>query len=154
MVDNLKYRGDILVLLKLNVDTVNLISIGNNLDLYADVSVLISSGGPGIDLAGTNICFKDTLEDTYGICMPSRTGLTANKTLATTDQIPTIPTKVSKFSNDAGYITASSLSGYATTSQLSEKQDAATAYNTSNIVYSSTEPQSPVAGMIWLKPVQ
>lgn len=34
MVDNLKYRGDILVLLKLNVDTVKLISIGNNLDLY------------------------------------------------------------------------------------------------------------------------
>ena len=206
------------------------ISSGANLDLYADVSVLISSGGPGIDLAGTNICFKDTLEDTYGICMPSRTGLTANKTLATTDQIPTIPdlshivtdntaqtisgaktftggiktesissdndyidiaatdiyfyqnpgdtygicipsrldltenkclaltddipTKVSKLTNDAGYITASSLSGYATTSQLSEKQDAATAYNTSNIVYSSTQPESPVAGMIWLKPVQ
>ena len=67
---------------------------------------------------------------------------------------PTIPTKVSLLTNDAGYITSSSLSGYATTSQLSEKQDAATAYNTSNIVYSSTEPQSPVAGMIWLKPVQ
>lgn len=33
MVDNLKYRGDILVLLKLNVDTVKLISISNNLDL-------------------------------------------------------------------------------------------------------------------------
>ena len=33
MVDNLKYRGDILVLLKLNVDTVKLISIGNNLEL-------------------------------------------------------------------------------------------------------------------------
>lgn len=36
MVDNLKYRGDILVLLKLNVDTVNLISIGNNLDLCGE----------------------------------------------------------------------------------------------------------------------
>lgn len=33
MVDNLKYRGDILVHLKLNVDTVKLISIGNNLEL-------------------------------------------------------------------------------------------------------------------------
>ena len=212
------------------------ISTGGNLDLYSDVSVSMSTGGGDINIAGTNICFKDTLENTYGICMPSRTGLTANKTLATTDQIPTIPdlshivtdntaqtisgaktftdnlvasggiktesissdhdyidiaavdiyfyqnpgdkygifmpsrldltenkclaltddipTKVSKLTNDAGYITSSSLSGYATTSQLSEKQDAATAYNTSNIVYSSTEPQSPVAGMIWLKPVQ
>lgn len=36
MVDNLKYRGDILVLLKLKVDTVDLISIGNNLDLCGD----------------------------------------------------------------------------------------------------------------------
>ena len=36
MLDNLNYRGDILVLLKLNVDTVNLISIGNNLDLCGE----------------------------------------------------------------------------------------------------------------------
>lgn len=36
MVDNLKYRGDILVLLKLNVDIVNLISIGNHLDLCGE----------------------------------------------------------------------------------------------------------------------
>lgn len=36
MVDNLKYRGDILVLLKLNVDTVNLISIGINFDLCGE----------------------------------------------------------------------------------------------------------------------
>ena len=36
MVDSFKYRGDILVLLKLNVDTVDLISIGNNLDLCGE----------------------------------------------------------------------------------------------------------------------
>lgn len=36
MVDNLKYRGDILALLKLNVDTVDLISIGNNLVLCGE----------------------------------------------------------------------------------------------------------------------
>ena len=35
-------------------------------------------------------------------------------TLATTDDIPTVPTTVSSFTNDAGYITSSALSGYAT----------------------------------------
>ena len=197
------------------------VSTGGVLNLQAAQSINFT--------AEYDIIFKETDSSTYGIYVPSRVGLTANKTLATTDQIPTIPdlshvvtdnttqtisgaktftapivvdtinsngidglyldsssglyitdgphdltvpdmsswtsnktiattedipTKVSKLTNDAGYITASSLSGYATTSQLSEKQDAATAYNTSNIVYSSTEPQSPVAGMIWLKPVQ
>jgi len=37
---------------------------------------------------------------------------------------------------------------------LENKQDASTAYNTSNIVYSATTPANPVAGMIWLKPIQ
>lgn len=36
MVDNLKYRRDILVLLKLNIDTVDLISIFNNLALCGE----------------------------------------------------------------------------------------------------------------------
>lgn len=36
MVDNLKYRGDILVLLKLKVDTVDLISIDKNLVLCGE----------------------------------------------------------------------------------------------------------------------
>jgi len=38
-------------------------------------------------------------------------------------------------------------------SEVSAKQDASTAYNTSNIVYSSTEPSNPTTGMIWLKPI-
>lgn len=36
MIDNLKYSGDILILLKAIVDTVDLISIGNNLDLCGE----------------------------------------------------------------------------------------------------------------------
>lgn len=36
MIYNLNYRGDVLVLLKLKVDTVDLISIGNNLDLCGE----------------------------------------------------------------------------------------------------------------------
>lgn len=52
--------------------------------------------------------------------------------------------------------TISIASGYKlpTTSEWSSKQDASTAYNTSNIVYSVTEPASPTAGMIWLEPVE
>ena len=42
------------------------------------------------------------------------TKATGDYTLATTDDIPTVPTTVSSFTNDAGYITSSALSGYAT----------------------------------------
>lgn len=45
-----------------------------------------------------------------------------------------------------------SVANIASKADLTAKQDASTAYNTSNIVYSTTEPSSPVAGMIWLKP--
>ena len=37
--------------------------------------------------------------------------------------IPTVPTNVSSFTNDAGYITSSALSGYATTTALNTVQD-------------------------------
>ena len=78
----------------------------------------------------------------YGLAIPDTSGYTANKTIATTDQIPSVsypvtsvtlggssvmsgtvaalpaypvvPTNVSSFNNDSGYITSSALSGYAT----------------------------------------
>ena len=42
----------------------------------------------------------------------------------------------------------------AVSTAVAAKQDAATAYNTSNIVYSATEPANPTSGMIWLRPIQ
>ena len=78
----------------------------------------------------------------YGLAIPDTSSYTANKTIATTDQIPSVsypvtsvtlggssvmsgtvaelpaypvvPTNVSSFNNDSGYITSSALSGYAT----------------------------------------
>lgn len=37
---------------------------------------------------------------------------------------------------------------------INGKQDSATAYNTSNVVFGETEPAAPVQGMLWIKPTQ
>ncbi|MBQ6628522.1 MAG: tail fiber protein [Methanosphaera sp.] len=52
--------------------------------------------------------------------------------------IPTVPTTVSSFTNDAGYITSSALSGYATTSALDDVQDQVDA-NSANIISNSNK---------------
>ena len=51
---------------------------------------------------------------TYGIKMPDASSWGADRTLATTADIPTVPTKTSDLTNDSGFITSSDLSGYAT----------------------------------------
>ena len=45
------------------------------------------------------------------------------KNYATKSEIPVVPTTISSFTNDSGYITINALSGYATTTQLNSKQD-------------------------------
>ena len=50
-------------------------------------------------------------------------GMLLENKYALLDDIPTIPTNVSTFTNDAGYITSDDLTGYATTEQLNLKQD-------------------------------
>ena len=73
-------------------------------------------GGVGRNLYMHHIKTDDikNLGQTYGLVLPDATNWTANKIIATVDQIPTIPTTVSSFTNDAGYITSSALNSYAT----------------------------------------
>ena len=61
---------------------------------------------------------------------------TADKpNIALKSEIPTVPTKVSAFTNDAGYLTEhQSLEGYATDEELAAKQDKLTAGNNITIV--------------------
>ena len=74
------------------------------------------------------------LDGTTGLIPDTR--LSSN--IARTSQIPTIPTNVSSFTNDAGYITSSSLSGYQTTSNL-----------VTSISSSSTDTQYPSAKCVY-----
>ena len=67
--------------------------------IFIDSSSLVVDGylQPGVIVSA--------FTDTHGLIVPDTSAFTANKTIATTDQIPTVPTNVSKFTNDAGYIT-------------------------------------------------
>lgn len=85
--------------------------------------------------------YSTTTGTVTSVRVQAGTGLTSSQSTAQSTSLDT---------------TISIASGYKlpTTSEWSSKQDASTAYNTSNIVYSVTEPASPTAGMIWLEPVE
>ena len=76
----------------------------------------------------SDIYFDGILSDCnntdYGLVLPDTTNFTDNKTLATTDEIPTA---TSDLTNDSGFITSSALSSYATITyvddELAEKTD-------------------------------
>lgn len=93
--------------------------IVNNLTTSTTGSVLDASQGKAL---------KDLID---GLAIVASTGDYDDLTNKPT--IPTVPTTVSSFTNDAGYITSSSLSGYATTSDLSDVQDQVDA-NSANII--------------------
>ena len=120
----------------------------NHSILFADTVRPLNNNS--IDLGTRNIKWKDLYlagvinkaSSGYGLAIPDTSGYTANKTIATTDQIPyvsypvtrvtlggtsvmsgtvaalpaypVVPTDISSFNNDSGYITSSALSGYAT----------------------------------------
>ena len=87
---------------------------------------------------------------------------TANKVLLSTSTAGTAQWSTSAIGNAAYKSYTSSVSAGsdnlvtsgAVASSLANKQDASTAYNRSNIVYSATEPSNPTLGMIWLKPIE
>jgi len=87
---------------------------------------------------------------------------TANKVLLSTSTAGTAQWSTSAIGNAAYKTYTSSVSAGsadlitsgAVAASLANKQDASTAYNRSNIVYSATEPSNPTLGMIWLKPIE
>jgi len=86
---------------------------------------------------------------------------TANKVLLSTSTAGTAQWSTSAIGNAAyktytSSVTAGSadlVTSGAVASSLANKQDASTAYNRNNIVYSETEPSNPTVGMLWLRPI-
>ena len=72
-----------------------------------------------------------------------------NKNYATKSEIPTIPTNVSSFNNDVGYITNSALTGYATETWVSENYQPKGDYLTSvpSEYVTETELNDAIAGL-------
>lgn len=76
--------------------------------------------------------------------------------------IPTVPTKTSELTNDSGFLTEhQSLENYYTKTETYSQTEVnglldnkADKTSVPNIVYSETEPENPVEGMIWLKPTE
>ena len=80
-------------------------------DSYLHPSLYASKG---IIANLSKISLGDNGNSVYGIKMPDPSSWGADRTLATTADIPTVPTKTSDLTNDSGFITSSALSGYAT----------------------------------------
>ena len=72
-----------------------------------------------------------------------------NKNYATKSEIPTIPTNVSAFNNDSGYITNSALNGYATETYVSDNYQVKGNYLTSvpSEYITETELNDAIAGL-------
>ena len=72
-----------------------------------------------------------------------------NKNYATKSEIPTIPTNVSAFNNDSGYITNSALNGYATETYVSDNYQVKGNYLTSvpTEYITETELNDAIAGL-------
>ena len=91
---------------------------GSGINFYSPAA--LNMYGAPINLSGSSIIMgsasslKTNNTDSYGLVIPTTTSWTSNKTIATTDDIPTVPTKTSDLTNDSGFITSSALSGYAT----------------------------------------
>ena len=71
---------------------------------------------PGATISFRHYKGQNGADGIYDIYLPD-----ANGTLALTSDIPTVPTTVSSFTNDAGYITNSALTGYATESWVGQQ---------------------------------
>lgn len=73
----------------------------------------------------------------------------SGKNYATKSEIPTIPTNISSFNNDSGYITNSALSGYASETYVSDNYQPKGNYLTSipDIYITETELNDAIAGL-------
>ena len=90
-----------------NTGAVTLKTINNN-SIIGSGNITISSGqATDVKINGTSI----TSSNVADIKTNGTYNATSNK-IATMSDIPTVPTNVSSFTNDSGYITSSSLSGY------------------------------------------
>ena len=98
---------------------------------------------------------------TYGLVIPSTSSYTANKTIATTDDIPVVPTNISSFNNDAGYITGINSGDVTTALGYTPLANTACTYQTTapiaaiadggvHIVYLSSEPATKYSGYIYM----
>lgn len=116
-----------------NVETAPILdqTIGDDIDQLGDQ---VADLGDQIDQLGDQVA---------GIEEKIPENASAQNQLATKSEIPTVPTNISAFNNDSGYITSSALTPYATTQALNDglaqKQDIATAVNYDNITNCITE---------------
>lgn len=128
------------------VKSILCVSNGNNVNINTDNVGATIVGGSGLkpfaalsgsyDLGDTTHLYRDVFfsgklksgnNATYGLTLPSTSGWTADKTIATTSDIPT---NISAFTNDSGYLTSATgvtsvngssgaITGVAMTSDLS-----------------------------------
>ena len=139
-----------------------------NTDFYNDISFYSGAGylegtidvsRGSLDLVGFS-GFKD-VSSTYKLLIPSTTSYTADKTIATTDQIPVVPTNISSFTNDSGYITGINSSDVTTALGYTPLNSTACTYQTTaptaaiadggvHIVYLSAEPATKYSGYIYM----
>lgn len=94
-----------------NVVFFSLTGASNTFYKWLDVS---NEGPININLHALNPVFGSGLTATYNTGTSQLDVSIDTTTVALKTDIPTVPTTVSSFTNDAGYITSSALSGYAT----------------------------------------
>ena len=92
----------------------------------------------------------------YGLVMPTTTSYTANKTIATTDQIPSVPVTdvtvdgVSVVSSGTAAITMPTIPTSLPVETLTTEPSAAYAGPGMKVVYLSAEPTTKYAGYIYM----
>lgn len=120
------------------------ITLGSNsitpITSHQDISGKIDTAGTGLSKSSTTLNHSNSVtaqatSAVYPITIDS-CGHIASYGSAVT--IPVIPTNVSSFTNDAGYITLAALSGYVAST------------TTANLTVSDTAPSNPSIGDIWV----
>lgn len=96
--------------------------VSSNLDVVADEETIVMSVDDGRVLS-VNTTWLNNLIDGKGF---ATTGLLSSTSAAIIDLIPTVPTNVSVFTNDAGYLVSSDLSDYAKSADVTTEINTAT----------------------------